>query len=200
MTAFRISLCGSLTSYSTQVFGNRGIIPWAQKHFCLRPSASPRLVAPRRDSVSKLETTVSRFPLRTLGPAANQSWDQPQSISECPRLKAPTEPPGVGARSYSGNPKPPSIIVLAFIIRQAGPTDHRLFPRLRNPTSPSSGTLSSPGTLQAKIYMQPNRRPLSLNHLGHKRNHLTPLQQPTLQVRLCEYIKLPPLSEPHFPI
>lgn len=90
-------------------------LPWANQ----KPPAS--LVAPRRESISRLEATISRFPLRTWSLAANQSRDQPQSISECPGLKAPMEPQGVGARSCPGNPKPSLIIVLAFATGQTGP-------------------------------------------------------------------------------
>lgn len=87
-----------------------------------KPLLSPLPVAPRRDSVSGLEVTISRFPLRISGLVANQSRDQPQSISERPGLKAPVEPPGTGAGSCLRNPKTPFIIVLVFVI---GPTgDH----------------------------------------------------------------------------
>lgn len=85
------------------------------------PPHPPTGGPPRRDSVSRLETTVSRISLRTLGPAANQNWDQPQSISECPGARRQHSPPGIGARGCPGNPKPPSIIILAFVIRQTGP-------------------------------------------------------------------------------
>lgn len=93
---------------------------------------------------------MSRFPLRTLRLAANQSQDQPQSISECPRLKAPTEPLDVGARSCAGNPKPSLIIVLAFVTRQTGPTDCGLAQLAQKapPVTCPAAALSSPDPLQ----------------------------------------------------
>lgn len=47
-------------------------------------------------------------------------------ISHSPLVNAPGarrqhSPPGIGARGCPGNPKPPSIIILAFVIRQTGP-------------------------------------------------------------------------------
>lgn len=119
-TVFCILQSGRLVQCSIPVVGEHTVcfpLP-----LCLGPTRSPP-VAPRRESVSRLEATISRFPLRTLSLAANQSRDQPQSISECPGLKAPTEPLGIGARSCSGNPNPSLIIVLAFATRQTGPPD-----------------------------------------------------------------------------
>lgn len=111
-------VAGGHTVYFPSPGELRGTPAWTQ------PEAPP--VAPRRESVSRLEAIVSRFPLRTLRLAANQTRDQPQSISECPGLRAPTEPPGIGARSCPGNPKPSLIIILSFVSRQTAPTDCRL--------------------------------------------------------------------------
>lgn len=132
MTACCILLSGSSVCIAFRQLGDREIqflsplvSPRGSESLLSRTKLStlphPPQGPPRRDSVSRLETTVSRISLRISGPAANQTWDQPQSISECPGCKAPTQPPSIGARGCPGNPKPPSITILAFVIRQTGP-------------------------------------------------------------------------------
>lgn len=185
MTACCISLSRTLKSCPSQVtrgrrsqfislIGSKALLSWTNN---IPPHPYP--LAPRRNSVFKLETTVSRISLRTLWPAANQSWDQPQSISECPGLKAPTEPLSFGASSYPGNPKPPSIIVLAFVIRWAGPQAMGWFTWLRKTPASSWSILSSPTRcpLCLNIGVSPTGN-LSLNFLSHRRSNLAPLQQP----------------------
>lgn len=84
---------------------------------------------PEGDSVSRLETTVSRISLRTSGPAANQTWDQPQSISGCPGCKAPTQPPRHWRQRLPREPKAIFNHYLGFCHQTNWTTDYRLFPR-----------------------------------------------------------------------
>lgn len=84
---------------------------------------------PRRDNVSRLETTVSRISLRTSGPAANQTWDQPQSISECPGCKTPTQPPRHWRQRLHREPKATFNHYLGFCHQTNWTSDYRLFPR-----------------------------------------------------------------------
>lgn len=75
-------------------------------------------------------------------------------ISHSPLVNAPGarrqhSPPGIGARGCPGNPKPPSIIILAFAIRQTGPWTIGCFLgehpfQLHSPPHTHTAPLSSP--------------------------------------------------------
>lgn len=68
LTAVCISQSGRLTSCSISVaVGDTVHLPSPHGHSHLRPTRSPQPVPPRRGNVSRLEATISRFPLRTWG-------------------------------------------------------------------------------------------------------------------------------------
>lgn len=140
LTACCILLSGSSTCIPSEHLGDREI---QFMHPSVSPRGSEALLSgtklntlphppwgpPRRDSVSRLETTLSRISLRTSGPAANQTWDQPQSISECPGCKAPTQPPRHWRQRLPREPKATSNHYLVFCHQTNWTVDYRLFPR-----------------------------------------------------------------------
>lgn len=107
-------------------------------------------------------------------------------ISHSPLVNAPGarrqhSPPGIGARDCPGNPKPPSIIILAFVIRQTGPWTIGCFlgehPFQLHP--PPTHTHSSSELTSVGCGYSP-----------HGRSGL--LQHPTLPLRQCELLSFYP--------